>query len=218
MEKPNSNIYPEFDKILIRANKEKLLNQKGIVIWFTGLSGSGKSTISIEVERLLHSKGYLTQILDGDKIRNGINNNLGFSVEDRFENIRRIAEVSKLFVECGLITICSFISPTEKIRSVARSIIGNRDFVEIYTNTPLEVCEERDVKGLYKKARAGLIKDFSGITSPNSQLLTSNFSLLSPHMLSLAISIHTHFQQLFQQLLFQLKFPDRDFEVLRMET
>ena len=182
MEKPNTNIHPEFDKILERPDKEKLLDQNGIVIWFTGLSGSGKSAISSEVEKLLHSKGYLTQILDGDKIRNGINNNLGFSVEDRFENIRRIAEVSKLFVECGIITICSFISPTEKIRSVARSIIGNKDFIEIYTNTPLEICEKRDVKGLYKKARAGIIKDFSGITSPYEEPHNPDLEILTETM------------------------------------
>ena len=162
----NTNIFPDQDKILERTDKEKLLNHKGIVLWFTGLSGSGKSTISVELEKRLHKEGYLTQILDGDKIRNGINNNLGFSVEDRYENIRRIAEIAKLFIECGVITICSFISPTQKIRSVACSIIGKKDFVEIYANTPLEVCEKRDVKGLYKKARAGLIKDFSGVTSP----------------------------------------------------
>jgi len=182
MEKVNSNIHPEHDIILERPDKEKLLNQKGIVLWFTGLSGSGKSAISIEVEKLLHSKGYLTQILDGDKIRNGINNNLGFSVEDRFENIRRIAEVSKLFVECGVITICSFISPTQKIRSVARSIIGKKNFIEIFTNTPLEVCEKRDVKGLYKKARAGLIKNFSGITSPYEEPQNPDLEILTETM------------------------------------
>ncbi len=160
------NIFPEHDKILEREDKEKLLKQHGMVLWFTGLSGSGKTTIAIELEKKLHENGYLTQILDGDKIRNGINNNLGFTVEDRYENIRRIAEIGKLFIDCGIITICSFISPTQKIRSVARSIIGKKNFVEIYTNAPLDVCEKRDVKGLYKKAREGKIKNFSGISSP----------------------------------------------------
>lgn len=184
MDKKNSNIFPDHDIILEKPEKEKLLKQQGKVIWFTGLSGSGKSTIAIELEKVLYNQGFLTQILDGDKIRNGINNNLGFTVEDRYENIRRIAEIAKLFIECGIVTICSFISPTQKIRSVARSIIGKNNFIEVYTNAPLEVCEKRDVKGLYKKARAGLIKDFSGITSPyeapanpDLEILTENITI-----------------------------------------
>ena len=161
---PN-NIHPVFDRILQRDAKEKLLNQFARVFWMTGLSGSGKSTIAIGVEKKLHELGYLTQILDGDNIRSGINKNLGFSDNDRTENIRRIAEVSKLFVNCGIITINSFVSPTRAIREMARSIIGE-DFFEIYINAPLEVCENRDVKGLYKKARNGEIKDFTGINAP----------------------------------------------------
>ncbi len=159
------NIFPT-DKILLRADKENLLKQKGIAIWFTGLSGSGKTTIAIALEKQLHEKGLLTQILDGDNIRTGINNNLGFSDEDRIENIRRIAEVTKLFVNSGVVTICCFVSPTEEIRSNAKSIIGKDDFTEIFVNTPLEVCEKRDVKGLYAKARKGEIKDFTGINAP----------------------------------------------------
>ena len=160
------HIYPIFDRMLQRNDREKLLGQKGIMLWFTGLSGSGKSTLAIALERELHNSGILCRILDGDNIRTGINNNLGFTEADRVENIRRIAEVAKLFVDCGVVTIAAFISPTEQIRQMAADIIGKDDFFEIYVNTPLEVCEERDVKGLYKKARQGEIKNFTGISAP----------------------------------------------------
>lgn len=160
------HIYPIFDRMLQRNDREKLLWQKGIMLWFTGLSGSGKSTLAIALERELYNSGILCRILDGDNIRTGINNNLGFTEADRVENIRRIAEVAKLFVDCGVVTIAAFISPTEQIRQMAADIIGKDDFFEIYVNTPLEVCEERDVKGLYKKARQGEIKNFTGISAP----------------------------------------------------
>lgn len=160
------HIYPVFDKIVTRDEKEKKLNQKSKVIWFTGLSGSGKTTLASALERQLFGKGFLTQILDGDNIRSGINNNLGFSPEDRFENIRRIAEISKLLIHSGVICICAFVSPTEDVRNIVRSIVGEDDFLEIYVSTPLEVCEMRDVKGLYKKARAGEIQEFTGISAP----------------------------------------------------
>ena len=160
------HIYPIFDRMLQRNDREKLLGQKGIMLWFTGLSGSGKSTLAIALERELYNSGILCRILDGDNIRTGINNNLGFTEADRVENIRRIAEVAKLFVDCGVVTIAAFISPTEQIRQMAADIIGKDDFFEIYVNTPLEVCEERDVKGLYKKARQGEIKHFTGISAP----------------------------------------------------
>jgi adenylylsulfate kinase len=160
-----NNIFPT-NNILNRVAKQKLLGQRGLCIWFTGLSGSGKTTIAIALEKELHLKGILTQILDGDNIRAGINNNLGFSEVDRLENIRRIAEVTKLFVNCGVVSICCFVSPTEEIRAIAKSIIGEDDFVEVFVNTPLAVCEQRDVKGLYAKARKGEIKDFTGISSP----------------------------------------------------
>lgn len=163
MEKAAKHIYPVFNKILKRSDKEDLLMQKGKVIWLTGLSGSGKTTIAKGIEEVLHREGFVCQVLDGDNIRSGINNNLGFSLEDRLENIRRIAEVSKLFINCGIITINSFISPTEKIRQIARDIIGTADFITVYINAPVTVCEERDTKGLYKKARAGEIKDFTGV-------------------------------------------------------
>ena len=161
-----NNIYPIFDKMLGRRDKEKLLGQKGVMIWFTGLSGSGKSTIAIALERELHSRGTLCRILDGDNIRSGINNNLGFSADDRKENIRRIAEVGKLFVDTGIVTIAAFISPTEELRNLASEIIGKEDFIEVYVSTPLEECEKRDVKGLYAKAREGRIKEFTGISAP----------------------------------------------------
>ncbi|KJS06959.1 MAG: adenylylsulfate kinase [Flavobacteriales bacterium BRH_c54] len=160
------NIFPIFDQIVGRKKKEQLLNQTAKVIWMTGLSGSGKSTIAIALEKELAQKGFLTQILDGDNIRTGINNNLGFSDADRTENIRRIAEVSRLFVNCGVITINCFVSPTNAIRNAAKEIIGAENFVEVFIDTPLEICEQRDVKGLYKKARAGEIKDFTGINAP----------------------------------------------------
>jgi len=160
------NLHPVFDQIMTRDDKENLLRQRSKVIWFTGLSGAGKTTLAKELEKRLHVNGYLTQVLDGDNIRTGINNNLTFTAADRMENIRRIAEVSKLLIQSGVITINSFISPTDEIRHKAMEIIGRNDFIEIYVSTPLEVCEQRDVKGLYQKARRGEIKNFTGIDSP----------------------------------------------------
>lgn len=160
------HIYPIFDKMLTRADKEALLGQRGLMIWFTGLSGSGKSTIAIALERELQKRGLLCRILDGDNIRSGINNNLGFSPEDRVENIRRIAEVGRLFVDTGVITLAAFISPNNDIREMAADIIGKEDFMEVYVCTPIEECERRDVKGLYAKARRGEIKNFTGISAP----------------------------------------------------
>ena len=165
MEETN-HIYPIFDRMLGRSDKETLLGQRGLMVWFTGLSGSGKSTIAIALERELHRRGLLCRILDGDNIRGGINNNLGFSPEDRVENIRRIAEVGKLFVDTGIITLAAFISPSDESRRMAASIIGKDDFLEIYVSTPLEECERRDVKGLYAKARKGEIRNFTGISAP----------------------------------------------------
>jgi len=159
-------IYPIFDKMLSREEKEQLLHQRGIMIWMTGLSGSGKSTVAIGVERELHRRGILCRILDGDNIRAGINSNLGFSEEDRRENIRRIAEVGKLFVDTGIVTIACFVSPTTELREMARQIIGEKDFREVYIATPIEECERRDVKGLYARARRGEVKDFTGISAP----------------------------------------------------
>jgi len=160
------NIHPIFDSVLQRNDKEALLKQHAMVVWMVGLSGSGKSTLAKAVEKELYNQGFLTQLLDGDNLRTGINNNLGFSEADRLENIRRAAEVAKLFCNAGLITICSFISPTEEIRTIAKDIIGAQDFTEVYVNAPFEVCEQRDVKGLYKKARNGEIKNFTGLDAP----------------------------------------------------
>jgi len=162
----NKNIHPIFDRLVQRIDREKQLNQHSKVFWLTGLSGSGKSTIAQALERKLYNEGFIVQVLDGDNIRTGINRNLGFSIEDRVENIRRIAEVAKLYLDSGMITLNSFISPTKAIRAQAKNIIGEEDFLEIYINAPLEVCEARDVKGLYKKARKGEIKGFTGIDSP----------------------------------------------------
>ncbi len=161
-----TNIYPIYDKMMTRADKEKLLGQRGVMIWFTGLSGSGKSTVALGVERELHKRGILCRILDGDNIRSGINRNLGFSAEDRKENIRRIAEVGKLFVDTGIVTLAAFISPTNESRQMAAGIIGMEDFKEVYISTPLEVCEKRDVKGLYARARRGDIQNFTGVSAP----------------------------------------------------
>lgn len=160
------NIYPVFDRALNRNDKENFLNQHSKVLWFTGLSGAGKSTLSIAIEKELFNRGYVCQLLDGDNIRSGINNNLGFSIKDRKENIRRIAEVSKLFKDSGIIILAAFVSPTKDIRKLAKKIIGEDDFLEIFVNPPLKVCEDRDTKGLYRKARLGLIKNFTGISSP----------------------------------------------------
>ena len=160
------HIYPVFDQLVSRESKEWLLQQHSRVVWFTGLSGSGKTTIAKEAEKVLYEMGHTTMLLDGDNVRSGINNNLGFSHEDRRENIRRIAEASKLFLDCGIITLCCFVSPTEELRQLAKSIIGPKDFIEVYVNAPIEECERRDVKGLYAKARKGEIADFTGISAP----------------------------------------------------
>jgi len=159
------NIHPT-SELLPRTKKEEMLRQKSCCIWLTGLSGSGKTTIAIDLEQKLHQLGFLTQVLDGDNIRSGINSNLGFSEDDRIENIRRIAEVTKLFLECGVITINCFVSPTISMREQAKEIIGEENFIEVFINTSFKECERRDVKGLYAKARAGEIKNFTGLDSP----------------------------------------------------
>lgn len=159
------NIIPH-DLTISKKDRNKLLGNRSLVIWFTGLSGSGKSTLANETEKILNKKGYLTYILDGDNIRGGLNSNLTFSEEDRKENIRRIGEVAKLMVDAGIVVITAFISPFREDRDRVRNLLGVEEFIEVYLNTPVEKCEERDVKGLYKKARDGEIKDFTGINSP----------------------------------------------------
>ncbi len=157
------NIFPHFDQMISREFREHKLGQRSKVIWLTGLSGSGKSTIGLGLEKRLFQENFYAQLLDGDNIRSGINKNLGFSEADRKENIRRIAEIAKLYLSSGIITINSFISPTKETRDLAREIVGADDFLEVYVNAPIATCESRDVKGLYKKARAGEIQGFTGI-------------------------------------------------------
>lgn len=160
------NIHPIFDRMQTRSEKEQLLGHRGKVVWFTGLSGSGKSTLAIALERRLSARGILCRILDGDNVRCGINAGLGFSEEDRRENIRRVAEVCQLFVDTGIVVLACFVSPTRELRRMAGRIIGAEDFFEVYVATPLAECERRDVKGLYAKARRGEIRDFTGISAP----------------------------------------------------
>ena len=157
-----NNIYPEFGRMLGRSAKERLLGQRGCVVWLYGISGSGKSTLANLLERHLHEQGKLTKLLDGDNVRTGLNSGLGFSDDDRRENIRRVGEVARLFVSTGVITICSFITPAKSLRSLARQIIGEDDFLEVYVKCSFEKCAERDVKGLYAKARDGGVKHFTG--------------------------------------------------------
>lgn len=160
------NIHPIFDRMESRAEKERQLGHRGAVVWFTGLSGSGKSTLAITLERALSARGILCRILDGDNVRCGINAGLGFSEADRRENIRRVAEVCRLFVDTGVVVLACFVSPTRELRQMAAGIVGERDFLEVYVSTPLAECERRDVKGLYAKARRGEIRDFTGISAP----------------------------------------------------
>jgi adenylylsulfate kinase len=165
-ENSSDQLIPIFDRMLKRSDKEILLKQCSVCIWLTGLSGSGKSTLAIEFEKELHNRGFMVKLLDGDNIRTGINKNLGFSESDRTENLRRIAEINKLFIENGIITINAFVSPTNKLRSLVKEIIGKKDFHLVYINSSVEVCEKRDVKGFYSKARKGEISDFTGVSAP----------------------------------------------------
>jgi adenylylsulfate kinase len=159
--------------------RTKLLRQKGATLWFTGLSGSGKSTIAFTLEHALAQNGHLAYVLDGDNIRHGLNKNLGFSAADREENIRRIGEVAKLFADCGVVTMTSFISPYRKDRDLVRAlhVAGKIPFIEVFLNTPIETCEQRDPKGLYKKARAGQLKNFTGIDDPYEAPLNPELTL-----------------------------------------
>ena len=161
----SNNIFPIYDQLVSRQEKEDFLNQQGAVFWLTGLSGSGKSTMAKQLERQLFNEGFVVQVLDGDNVRSGINNNLGFSEDDRKENIRRIAEIAKLFSRSGIVTICSFVSPKNDLREMAQRIIGD-EFHLVYISSSLKKCEERDVKGLYAKARKGEIKNFTCIDAP----------------------------------------------------
>ena len=166
MAEPKSKNITWQERQVERSDREAIVNQRGVTIWLTGLSGSGKSTIAIAAEHELTSRGRLAFVLDGDNIRHGLNQNLGFSPEDRTENIRRIGEVSKLFTEAGVIVFTSFISPYRSDRDVVRALMGAGDFVEVFVDASLDTCEQRDAKGLYKKARAGEIPEFTGISAP----------------------------------------------------
>ena len=158
-------IYPIKTKVSA-AERQRLMNQRPKLIWFTGLSGSGKSTLAVQLEAALHAKGFKTYLLDGDNIRSGLNKDLSFTDEARVENIRRISEVCKLFLDSGVVLLSAFISPFQADREQVRSIVGAENYIEVFVDAPLEVCEQRDVKGLYKKARAGEVKNFTGISSP----------------------------------------------------
>jgi adenylylsulfate kinase len=160
-----NNIYPIQTKVSTEQ-RQQLLKQKTKLIWFTGLSGSGKSTLAVQLEAYLHDKGFATYLLDGDNIRSGLNKDLSFTEEGRVENIRRIGEVSKLMLDAGLVVLSAFISPFKEDREQVRKIVGAENYIEVFVDTPLEVCEQRDVKGLYKRARAGEVKNFTGIDSP----------------------------------------------------
>ena len=158
-------IYPIKTKVSAEA-RHRIMNQKPKLIWFTGLSGSGKSTLAVQLEAALHAKGYKTYLLDGDNIRSGLNKDLSFTDDARVENIRRISEVCKLFLDAGVVLLSAFISPFQADRDQVKSIVGAENYFEVFVDAPLEVCEQRDVKGLYKKARAGEVKNFTGISSP----------------------------------------------------
>ncbi|NVO03505.1 MAG: adenylyl-sulfate kinase [Bacteroidetes bacterium] len=159
------NIFPHIEGIIKKDQKEAFLKQKALVVWMTGLSGAGKTTIANFIEKELYKRGYFTQIFDGDYIRDGLNQDLDFTIKGRTENIRRIAEVCKLFVNCGVIVFSCFVSPTKKMRDLAKSIIGEENFIEVYVNSPLIVCEKRDTKGLYARARSGEIKNLTGVNA-----------------------------------------------------
>ncbi len=190
-------------KTITRKNKENLLKQRSLVIWLTGLSGAGKTTLAQHLEMELYKQGFLTQLLDGDNVRAGINSNLYFTEEDRLENIRRIAEVSKLLIHSGVITLNSFISPTKEIRDMAKEIIGKENFFEIYVNAPIEVCEQRDVKGLYQKARRGEIKNFTGIDSPFEQPIDCDLEIKT-NVLSIKDSVELILEKIIEKISFDI--------------
>jgi len=172
---------------ITREQRSKLLGHDNKVLWFTGLSGSGKSTVAHALEKTLHEKGVLTYALDGDNLRHGLNKNLGFSAEDRDENIRRVSEVAKLFHDSGVMVLVSFISPHRVMRDHARQLIG-KDFVEVFVDCPLSECEKRDVKGLYKRARAGEIKEFTGISAPYEPPLSAEI-VIDTSIMSIEASV-----------------------------
>lgn len=174
----NSNIVWH-QATVTRLRREQMNDHKSFILWFTGLSGAGKSTLAHRVEEMLYELGCRTYVFDGDNVRHGLCSDLGFSMEDRSENIRRIGEMSKLFVDAGVIALTAFISPFRRDRDLVRSLAGEGDFIEIYCNTPLNVCEQRDVKGLYQRARRGEIADFTGISSPYEEPLNPELTVMT---------------------------------------
>lgn len=188
------------DYKISREDREQLLGQNGILVFFTGLSGSGKSTVANGLEQLLHNKGFNTYALDGDNIRSGINQDLTFSPEDRSENIRRIGEVAKLFVDSGLITLAAFVAPYEKDRNFIKQTVGSDRYFEVFVNTSLEECERRDVKGLYAKARAGEIKNLTGVSAPyekpqNAQVVLTEVLSLEESVTKVFEALKKHFEK-----------------------
>ncbi len=184
MSRTELKFWTDFNSFIRRNRKRFLVKQTPKVLWFTGLSGAGKTTLSLEVEKEILKKGYFTKYFDGDVMRTGINKDLGFTEADRKENIRRIAEITKIFLDSGIIVICGFITPTEEMRNIAKNIIGKNNFIEIFVNCPLSECEKRDVKGLYARARKGEIKNFTGIDSifeppvnPDIEVFTAEWSI-----------------------------------------
>ncbi len=196
------NIYPKFDSKLGKVEKEILLKQHGHIIWLYGLSGSGKSTLALALEKRLKAEGYLTQILDGDNIRSGLNCNLSFSDEDREENIRRIAEVAKLFLNAGIVTLTAFITPRNKFRDMAKKIIGADNFSEVYVKCPFDICAARDVKGLYAKAESGQIKEFTGKDSVFEEPIKSDLTIDTSEY-SLEECVETLYTQIIPHILFK---------------
>ena len=166
-----------YNQTITKSNRIEQIKQKPYIVWFTGLSASGKSTLANALEVELHNQGYKTYLLDGDNLRTGLNSDLGFSQEDREENIRRVSHLSQILLDAGIIVITAFISPFQKDREYARSLVNDYEFIEVFVDTPLEVCEQRDPKGLYKKARAGELKDFTGIDSVYEKPMTPEIGL-----------------------------------------
>lgn len=182
-----NHLYPIQTKVSLEQ-RQQLLRQKAKLIWFTGLSGSGKSRLAVQLEAQLYAKGYKTYLLDGDNIRTGLNKDLSFTDEGRVENIRRIGEVSKLLLDAGIVVLSAFISPFKADRDQVREIVGSENYIEVFVDTPIEVCEQRDVKGLYKKARAGEVKNFTGIDSPYERPVTPDITIPT-HQLSVDESL-----------------------------
>ncbi len=192
----SSNIFSNQPELVSNADKENLLSHKGLVIWMTGYSGSGKTTLACQLEKSLHEEGILTKVLDGDILRLGINKDLGFGMEDRMENVRRTAEVAKQLTSCGVVVICSLITPTNEMRRQAENIIGEQHFILYHIATPLSVCEKRDVKGHYAKARSGEIKNFTGVSDP-FELPTNAIYSIDTSEISIREGVNMMFDDIF---------------------